>query len=352
MSNNRLRMLFFIFAVIFILSGISASAETGMRYRFDDEYGNWITLGGINEWNGTKARSREETENLELTLTENGYMLISGNDMSISMSEYTQFLDERTFWFSRYMKKQEPDWNLYKVYVYEPSFRDYQTQISGKIKEPERYTIQELSESTVVIDYKYWDMDEAVGTISYNFNDNIPDYCESGYIQIRSQVDCEVTLLQAYTRQYYQFYIKKNQPLLVRVVTGCYHITSVNEQSINDNISNSGEDTLPYNNQIQIGTHHTIDNPYSIELFSLVSKYNIPDANIDGKPDYSLSTTAESFTDTDIPDEQTELSEKKADSLNHEAVFLWIILLALAVIGITWIIQQIRKGARNADRND
>lgn len=356
MTRNLFKRVLNLMSALLILSfGIPAAADTGNKYRFNEDFGNWVTLGGINEWDGIKANTRAETEELEVKLAENGYILISGENMNISMEDYTTFCNGHSFWFSKYMNQQEPGWSLYRVYVYEPSYTDFMAQLSDEIKDLQRYTIQELTESTVVINYMYWDLDEAVGTISDKFNDNIPEYSESGYIQIVSPVDCEVTILQAYTRQYYQFYVKKNQPLLVKVVTGCYHITDVNKQTVNDNINNSGENTLPYNNQIQIGTHNTEDNPYIIELNGLVEKYNIPDIDIDGKPDYSLNTTTETFTDTDIPEKQTEIhNNSNTEDNNHsdEHLFLWIILIAIAIIGIIWVVVQFRRENHDDEQND
>ena len=339
-----------VLAAILILIGLSfsASAQTGDRYRLSDE-GNWIAVGGLNEWDEIKATSRSETQELESTLVNNNYILITSDQMSISEEEYETFKEGHSFWFSGYMENKKPDWDVYRVYVYKPSYIDYMAQLSSESGRLQRYTLEELNNSTVVIDYQYWDIEEAIGTVTDKFNDNIPEYSESGYLQINSPVDCEVTILQAYTKQYYKFYVRKNTPFLVRVVVGCYHIVGVNAQNIPDNIDNDGEATLPYNNQIQIGSHHTAEAPYVIELNELVDKYDVPDINIDGLPDYSIIGNNDKFVNVeiDIPEEKTTIHDTEADERteqdNEPQWFLWVIVISIAILGIALVIIYVRK---------
>lgn len=335
-------------AALCVIMPLNVSAKTGDRYRLDEE-GHWIAVGGINTYDEIKAVTREDTARLEETLINDGYILITGDNMAVPYEDYEQFKNSRSFWFSPYMENQPPDWNNYKVYVFGPSYRDYMEQINSDTTRVKQYLVEEINNSTVVIDFKYWNISDAVGTISDEINGNIPEYCERGYMEIISTVDCEVTLLQAYSRRFHKFYIRKNQPFMVKVIAGCYHIIDVNNREIPDNINNSGEDTLPYNNQIQIGPHHTADNPYIIELGELVLKYDIPDMDISGKPDLSVTGDGKHYEENSIAEESTIVSDNdkaQPDETAHDNLFLWCFLIILAVLGVIYVIIQIIRVVR------
>lgn len=332
----------------------SASAKTGDRFRLYEE-GNWIALGGINEFDDVKATSRSETQELENKLMQNNYILITSDSMSVLIEDYEDFMSGATFWFSSYMERKEPYWNVYKVYVYKPSYDDYMEQLRSESGVISRETVQELNNSTVVIDYNYWNVEDAIGTYSDKFNDNIPDYCETGYLKLISPIDCEVTILQAYTKQYYKFYVRKNVPFLVEIMAGCYHIVEVNSQNIPDNIDNNGEATLPYNNQLQIWSYHTKDSPYTIELYQLCSKYNIPDTDIDDKPDYSITGNNDKYIPEDttvyIPSENTVVQvdngNSQSNSKDNASLVLWIIIISIISLLIILVFIRIRKDIRD-----
>jgi hypothetical protein len=330
----------------------SATAKTGDRYQLHED-GNWIAVGGRNEFDEVQASSREETQIMEETLIANDYILITTDQMSISYEDYVKFRDSSNFWFSEYIVDEDPYWNNEKLYVYQPSFDDYMEQLNSN-KGIERYTVEEIINSTVLIDYIFWDNCDAVGTISDILNDNIPSYVEAGYLQIESNINCEVKILQAGTRRYYVFYVQKNNPFLVKLPVGCYHIVNVNNTEISDNIDNSGEDTLPYNNQIQVREHHTFDNPYVIQLYELSSKYKLKDVDISNKPNYSLNDDMDFFPVEDIKDEATVLedddgSEKKRDPPD---VFLLILLCSIGLVGIIWLIATVIKSKREGKDNE
>lgn len=322
----------------------ASAEETDKKYQYD-ENGNEISLGGINEYKGVMANSREETQAIESQLIADGYILVTTDYMNITEDEYNTFYNSNSaFWFRRFMKNDSFGWNAYKVYVYAPSFFDYMEQLEEK--NVQYYTYREILASTVVIDYLNWDIVDKIGTVSDEFNDNIAPQYDTGYLEIRSPVDCRVLLLQAYTRRYYEFYVQKNNPLLVKVIQGCYHVIEVNKQSVPDNIDNSGEDTLPYNNQVQILSEHTQDNPYLIDLYDLAVKYNIPDADINGKPNYSLTGDKQPFVDT-MGEESTVIKPRPQDTsgkkIDFGRIVLWSVLALVVLIGIIWVVREIIK---------
>lgn len=112
-----------------------------------DENGNFIREGGINEFDGTKAESYEETVNLEATLRNSGYILINTDSMDITDEEFEKFT-QNGFWFSDYIRPDEVFyWTKYRIYVYEPSYNDYMEQLeeTGGIED---YTRLEINTST------------------------------------------------------------------------------------------------------------------------------------------------------------------------------------------------------------
>jgi hypothetical protein len=338
--------------ILALSSSLTAQAKTGDRYRLHEE-GNWIAIGGRNEFDEVKAASREETERLESTLILNDYILVTTDKMAILYDDYIKFRDSHSFWFSAYIVDKEPYWLTKKLYVYKPSFDDYMEQLDSP-NGLKRYTIEEINNSSVLIDYGYWDSVEAVGTISDIFNDNIPSYCDTGYMEIDANINCEVKLLQAGTRRYYVFYVHKNTPFIVRLPIGCYHVVGVNNTDIPDNIDNSGESTLPYNNQIQIQLQHTIDNPYIIQLNELSEKYRLKDVDISGKPDYSVADDIE-FYPVEVIDEGTSVisnTDATAEEKQPIDTAIWILLISICLVGIIWVALTIIKRKKEGENDD
>lgn len=339
-------------AAVFALNmSLISEAKTGVRYQLHKD-GNWIAVGGRNEFSEVKATSREETKALENTLIQNDYILVTSEHMSILYEDYVKFRDSHIFWFSSYIVDEEPYWSTKKLYVYKPSYDDYMEQLNSG-HGTERYTIEEINNSSVLIDYAVWDSIDAVGTISDVFNDNIPSYCKAGYLEIDSNINCEIKFLQAGTRRYYIFYVQKDNPFIIRLPIGCYHVVCVNNLGISDNIDNDGEDTLPYNNQIQIGEHHTIDNPYIIQLCELNEKYKLTDADISGKPDYSLLDDNEYYPIVEIAEESAVVSDDNQTSEKSSSdIILWILLISICVIGVVWVVANAVKSKKGGDNSE
>ncbi len=339
-------------ATLFFNIPVPVQANTGDRYQLHEE-GNLIAIGGRNEFDEVKANSREETKRLESTLLLNDYILVTSDKMSILYDDYVKFRDSHLFWFSTYIVDEEPYWSSKKLYVYKPSFDDYMEQLDSE-SGLKRYTIEEISNSSVLIDYAYWDNLDAIGTVSDIFNDNIPSYCDTGYLQIDSNINCEVKLLQAGTRRYYIFYVHKGSPFIVKLPTGCYHVVGVNNTDIPDNIYNSGESTLPYNNQIQLQTQHTIDSPYLIQLYELSEKYKLKDVDISGKPDYSVVNDTEFYPIEDIEDNTAVISDTDNSENEKQPVdtFVWVLLISICLVGIIWLIVTIGKHKKEGEDDD
>lgn len=338
----------------FVMPLTTTFAETGNKYKVDDE-GNWFFLGGINEFKGITAQSREEAQMMEGDLYANDYLLCTTDNMTITEAEYEAFTGYyRKFWFDKYMSKTPYYWTKYRVYIYKPSFADFMEQLeAGVVKE---YTREEIDASTVVINYDFWDDIEKVGTISEEYNDNIPEWYLSGYMEIHSSVDCEVKFWYSEADRYYVFYITKNTPFKVKVRQGCYHLVEINTFAINNNIDDAGEDTLPYNNQIQIRDLHTFDNPHLIELYDLCDKYDIPDFDISGKPDLSVDKNQD-IPDASTPniDEESTVvkdgtGENRQTIVEWGKIIPWIVVVVVVILLVIYEIKEIKKD--DDDDND
>lgn len=340
--------------IITVLSiNIPVCADTGDRYLLNDN-GNWIAVGGHNTFDCVKATSREETEKLESTLLLNDYILVSTEYKSISDEDFDAILNGKSFWFTSYLENKQITWNKYHVYMYKPSLEDYLEQLENRAVMP--YTQMEIAESSVVIDYSFWDSLDKIGTITDEYNENIPYYVTiTGYLEIRSPIDCYVKIMRSSTRTYHIFTVKKDEPFLVKLVGDCYHIVGVNKQEVPDNIDNNGEDTLPYNNQIQILETCTAEKPYVIELEQLVKKYKIPSALIDNNNNIVDEKQYEEVV-LDISEEQTVIEDGPTQQLtNSKNIIVWIVLAIVCFVGVVFAVFEIvsfKKSSQEVDDQD
>lgn len=336
-------------AFLFVFS-ITSYAETGDRYQIDEK-GNFFPLGGINEFDGIKAQSREETRAMEANLIANNYLLCTTDNKMINNAHYKLLVSsDKPFWFSQYLSNEDSYyWTLFRVYIFKPSFDDMMEQMEeGSIAS---YTHEEISASTVVINYSVWDDIERAGTISNEYNNNIPEWYATGYMEVHSPVDCEVTFWYSEADRYYVLYITKNKPFKIKLRQGCYHLVEINSLKVNNNIGNAGEDTLPYNNQIQIRQQHTEDCPYLIELYDLCDKYDISDVDISGKPDLSIDQNQDIPTESVEIDEESSVSQEdtKSNSFSWTKLIPWIVLV-VAIMGV--IIYEITEMKRKDNDDD
>lgn len=289
-----------------------------------NENGNFIRTGGINSYDGERAESYAETVSLEAALRENGYILINTDFRDISDEEYNLFCS-CGFWFSSYISDDED----YRVYVYTPSFNDFTEQYNeyGSIED---YTYMEINSSSVVISYGYWDSLEKAGTVSNEYNDNIPEGRESGYLQIISPVDTEIRLHFPITDRYFEFFIQADTPFLVRLKTGAYNIVNVNGYEFRDR-----ESTIKNNNIIHIEETYTAENPYIIELYELVDNYNIPPLNISEEP-------ATTETNPNMPEYQVTVSEEAENNKTdgNSNILLVTAVAIIVLITAMWIYKK------------
>lgn len=289
-----------------------------------NENGNFIKTGGINSYDGERAESYEATVSLETTLRDSDYILVNTDFRDISDEEYNLFCSCR-FWFSSYISNDED----YKVYVYTPSFNDFTEQYNeyGSIED---YTYIEINSSSVVISYGYWDSLEKAGTVSDEFDDNIPEGREAGYLQIISPVDTEIKLHFPITDRYFEFYVQADTPFLVRLKTGAYNIVNVNGYEFIDR-----ESTIKNNNIIHIKETYTAENPYIVELYELIENYSIPPLDISEKP-----VTTE--LNTNIPEYQAtvlkETENNKTDG-NSNVLLVTAIIIIILIIAV-WIYKK------------
>ena len=342
-----------------IQGGLDYFADAGVNgelrqyYEFG-KYGNWFYLGGRNSFRGKTAKSREETRIIENALLHNDYILISTDYANVPIEDIKLFRETRTFWFSSHLYETDYGWGSgkVKVYVSKPSYLEYMER--AKSHEYSSMVFDEIASSTVVIDEFFWDDIDLIGTEIPYINNMIPEGIESAYLQIKSPVDCKVVLLHGSMQRIYTLYVKRNEPLTVRILADCYHITAVSTQSI----SVAGEDMLPYNNNIQVDYGvATYENPYVVDLTDLVLKYNIKDDYIDGKPNYDIHKSKDAKdTFDDIPNEEqtvvvTPKLEEPQSKVKWWQVVLWGIFGSFILLGLIKLIKEIIQ-LKNGDDSE
>lgn len=297
-----------------------------------NENGNFIRTGGINSYDGERAASYEETISLEAALRKSGYILVNTDFRDISDEEYDLFCS-CGFWFSSYISNDED----YRVYVYTPSFNDFKKQYNeyGNIED---YTYMEINSSSVVISYGYWDSLKKAGTVSNEYNDNIPEGREAGYLQIVSPVDTKIRLHFPITDRYFEFSVQEDIPFLVRLKTGAYNITDVNGYEFRD-----GESTIKNNNIIHIEETYTAENPYVVELYELVENYSIPPADISAEP-------ATTEPNQNNPEHQATVSEKAENNSSDGNSYTLLIIALVIIFSMTAVRIYKRKKENDNER--
>lgn len=318
---NLLKQICTVIAVCLVLNcGISTASAYQIRI---DDKGNYIRTGGINTYDDVSAESYEDTVALEAALRNSGYILVNTDSMDITQEEFEKF-QTYSFWFSDYIRPDETFyWTSYRIYVYSPSYNDYMIQLneSGILSE---HTRLEINTSTVVISYAYWHSKSKAGTICDEFNENIPEWFDTGYLEIRSPIDVEVKFHLPIEDTYYVFYASANTPFLVKMKTGGYNVVEVNAHKFEDR-----EKAIIHNNMIHIEKENTIDNPYVVELKTLVDTYGIESADISGQPDYSIGQN-QNIPEQKVVVEETE--NDKADTKENKKDITFYVIGAFIII--------------------
>ena len=328
--------------VVFIClfcTGERAYAETGDRYQLRGS-DNLLAIGGINSYDEVDAQSRYETEILEYTLLNDGYIQVSGEGRDLSDEEYERFVKDNNLWFVPYMEINEFNLVFRKVFVYKPVYDDYMEQKYGGSGE-EEYTIGELITSTVVLDIAFWEYAEKSGTFDDEINDKIPSYSVTGYLEIHSPINCEVILWNDELNRYYRFHIEKDTPFLVKLKRGSYRVTEINGYTVNTRIDDDGEDALPYHNRIQLLAEHTKDNPYLLDFTKLTIKYDLIDVDKMEETDEKKPLP----TRVPVPKEEVQVKDieddaKKSNGTNFVIILVVIIILLLLASGIITFIKK------------
>ncbi|RJW77246.1 hypothetical protein DW025_01060 [Coprococcus sp. AF38-1] len=277
------------------MSTITVHAKEQLKDTFIEEFdpdnlkyyhslsGNQILTGGVNELNGIQCTTRNDCEALEKYLRSAGYVLVTTDSKDISDENYDLLQKEFNSFLSRYMDRDnEVYWTKYRVYLNKET---YDNAIS-EMKKDGSFSIEtelELIDSSVVLNYAVWDNYDRKETVVYEINDNIPDWwSETGFLEIYSPVNVMVKLEYRNDWTYHVFYVKANEPFLVKVRAGGYYVRTVNTQDVQE-----GENTLVYDNNVQVQLENTIDEPYQLDISKLTEKYDIMPIDLSDKPDFS-----------------------------------------------------------------
>lgn len=245
--------------------------------------GNKIVTGGVNSFDGIKCTSVDDCEALEKYLRSKEYVLVTTDDKDITDEEYDLFTSRYDAFLTRYMNRENSVyWTKYKVYVNKQTYENVISEIrnNGDISIDSEV---EIIDSSVVLNYYSFESEMRKGTVVFDINENISDWWEDrGFLEISSPVNVMIKLECYEDDTYHVFYVKANEPFLVRLRANGYFVCAVNTQGIEE-----GEDTLKYTNNARISTENTIDNPYKLDITKLVEKYNISSIDISNKPDFS-----------------------------------------------------------------
>lgn len=275
---------------------INAQAtETGDNMTVDGSFN--LKYGGVNSYNGKDFTDKSDAVLTENQLRKNGYILISTDRKEISDEDF-QILKNMNFWFNDFID-DKLRWQFDKIYIYKPLLDKCinEQKNRGALSEE---TVTEVMDSTVVFAYEYWHFKDKIGQLSDEFNDNIPDYFDSGYIEINTTENMVITLIHWDLKTYYRFYVSKNTPFMVRLPLGHYKVADINAVEIGPM-----EQALPLSNMVYLTSEYSDrDNPYVMDVSKVINKYIIPEGDISGMPDLSLDKNQ------NIPEERTVVDEK------------------------------------------
>lgn len=283
--------------------------QTGGVQWYQLDGGNPVRKGGINQLDGVECQSIEETEALEERLKKENYILVTTDDKEISDEDFELLRNGYPPYSQYFQKDSEFGWDMkmYKVYMYIPSYNDAMKQLRAG-KTVRSVTRAELSTSTVLIDYASWYFMERVGKTVNEFNDNIPSWCTStGFLQINSPIDVMITLDCWQEHTFNVFYVRANEPFLVKLKMSMYVVRSVNTL---ENISLE-EEALNLNRFV-VNVENTEDDPRILNLENLVEKYDIKPIDISDKPDFSWDNR-----------DNIDIGDIGQESLPIESVEVW-----------------------------
>lgn len=349
-----IRTVTMIMAIVVMLS--QPMITYAQQFRLDDS-DNWIAVGGVNTYDGTKATTEEEVKALETRLLSEGYIQICGQGVT-QTEDYKLLINywrDKSSPLARYTEDNEYIQLYYKIYVDKDVYDDVIKAFSEGL-EPNNVTSMELETSTVVIDNASWYYEALSGTFDTEINDDIPSHIATGYLQIVSPVNIDVVLWNADMNRYYRLYVMKNKPFLVKLKRGSYHITEINKMEVNNNVDDNGEDALPYNNRIQITGDCTYENPYLLDFTDITVKYELTDEDISGKPDLSIDKNQNipkdptvSSEDTNIDDNNDDKATTEKEPINKVAVIILICFVFLLLVYVVIAYRNVKLKKRKEE---
>lgn len=343
---GKSKLIAVVMALFIAISSLSVCAfaeeEEGMRQVRFDEKGNWVFIGGCNEFAGNVAENREEAEELEQTLIRNDYILLNTDSAAIPEEDFNTFIHHKLYWFTEKSQHKEPYWNKYKLYLPYDVYHDFMTQLEAD-GDIQIYTDLEVDTSAVVVDYLFYETLEKAGTRSYEFNGGIPSYVEhTGWIKIISPIDVEIVFINAGNQQYFVFYVPKNKEFMVEFPRSTdLRVVSINGIKVSENDSHIGKNG---GNRFYLDDRNPIESPETFDTSEVVEAYKIPEIDISGKPDYSFD-----FNNPDkVPEEERTVvqdlsfapEEETTENNNTKLISLIIILGIIGVIGLIILIKS------------
>lgn len=322
--------------IVSFTSTACAESSYGIQLRPD---GRVLIEGGLNKYDGELCTSESDVILLETRLRKSGYLLINTEFRDIPQDEY-ELIQTHTFWYSDYFRDDVSYYEkFYRIYVYAPVYYDVLDALGTGGGSVSAELVSEMDISSVVLSYGFWDVKNKAGTIDDEINENIPEwYEETGWLLIDCPISAKITLQELTRNRYYEFYVTGNELFDVKLKQGCYVIVDVSGTSIS---ADNTEETLPYKNYIWIEGQNTEDNPYKVELESLIQKYDIQPVDVSGMPDLSY------YKNQDIPvaEEEVMLPEEEEETEEEKHCYLWVVIvIPVAVAGVcTFLYIQKRK---------
>lgn len=309
--------------LVAVLSIVNAKAVTTEIQYYEE--GNFVPQGGVNEYDSVKAETREDLEQWEKTLPDEGYILC--NQDNIDEKAWQTLSND--YWFASYLNEERD-----KVYIFRQSYEDLEDVLDHNKVVPVGLRLEIIC-STVVLNYDYFYYVDLVGKQCFEFNNNIPADKKGSYIEIRSPIDTQITLRNRATEELYIFYLTKGNPFKVKIRCGTYIVSDINGYTLD-----VGEASLPSKNIIDATIENTEDTPIIIDLKTVTAKYGIVAADISGQPDYSLGQNQ------NIPPQRTTVSSSEQDvqtPVKQHSYALWIVLAIIVILVIIILLKSIRK---------
>lgn len=303
--------------------------------------------GGNNRFDSVSASTEEEIDALEQAVVRTGeYVLVSTYAKEITDDAFTALLascytendtenGNKMFWFADYLNPDKTFFDTFcKVYMYKPVLEAYMEACESDTLNDNPFLSMELEYSTVVIDYSdIYSLSRVGADLSDEINDNIPEWYTTGYLLIKSPANVEITLFLTEEQNYYTFYVKKNKPFYVKMKCGAYQVVKVNTQE-----TGNGEETLPYNDLIQITDKNAEQkNSYVLDLFDFTEKYHITDIDLEDKPDRSENQSFDTESTIVWGKDSDEEQEKQAPA------YFWLIFSILVLIPVLLVIKVCRR---------